>query len=198
MNRRKFVKTASLGAVASAALPSIGLAWEDIPSRTGKIITGRKLNIACIGIGGQGWHDVRQVASENIVALFNNYFLHQWAASIAETAAEGSFIKWFVADETWRAMFASELLPGLFFLVLAALLPESPRWLVKVGRHHSRLNSDGSFAMPDEQISTTEEPDRDGLRQMAHRNTSCAPPAKISIPASITAVVMAGHSCPVT
>jgi len=70
-----------------------------------------------------------------MIALFNNYFLHQWAASVAETAAEGSFMKWFVADETWRAMFASELVPGLFFLVLAALLPESPRWLVKVGRH---------------------------------------------------------------
>ena len=70
-----------------------------------------------------------------MIALFNNYFLHQWAASVADTAAEGSFMKWFVADETWRAMFASELVPGLFFLVLAALLPESPRWLVKVGRH---------------------------------------------------------------
>ena len=69
-----------------------------------------------------------------MVALFNNYFLHQWAASVAETAAEGSFMQWFVADETWRAMFASELIPGLLFLVLAALLPESPRWLVKVGR----------------------------------------------------------------
>ena len=69
-----------------------------------------------------------------MIALFNNYFLHQWAASIAQTAAEGSFMKWFVADETWRAMFGSELVPGLFFLVMAAFLPESPRWLVKVGR----------------------------------------------------------------
>ncbi len=69
-----------------------------------------------------------------MIALFNNYFLHQWAASVAETAAEGSFMKWFVADETWRAMFGSELVPGLFFLVMAAFLPESPRWLVKEGR----------------------------------------------------------------
>ena len=69
-----------------------------------------------------------------MIALFNNYFLHQWAASVAETALEGSFMHWFVAQETWRAMFASELLPGLFFLVMAAFLPESPRWLVKVGR----------------------------------------------------------------
>ena len=69
-----------------------------------------------------------------MIALFNNYFLHQWAASVAETAAEGSFMQWFVGEETWRAMFASELLPGLLFLVMAACLPESPRWLVKVGR----------------------------------------------------------------
>ena len=69
MNRRKFIKTASLGAVAYAALPSIGLAWEDIPSRMGKVITGRKLNIACIGVGGKGLSDVRGVSSENIVAL---------------------------------------------------------------------------------------------------------------------------------
>ncbi len=55
-----------------------------------------------------------------MIALFNNYFLHQCAASVAETAAEGSFMKWFVAVETWRAMFGSELVPGLFFLVMAA------------------------------------------------------------------------------
>jgi len=53
---------------------------------------------------------------------------------VAERAAEGSFMQWFVAEETWRAMFASELLPGVLFLVMAAFLPESPRWLVKSGR----------------------------------------------------------------
>jgi MFS family permease len=51
------------------------------------------------------------------------------------SVAEGSFLKWFVVDETWRVMFASELLPGLLFLLLAFLLPESPRWLIKAGRH---------------------------------------------------------------
>jgi SP family arabinose:H+ symporter-like MFS transporter len=70
-----------------------------------------------------------------MIALFNNFGLHQWAASLSESAAEGSFIKWFVVDETWRAMFASELVPGMVFLVMAAMLPESPRWLVKNGRH---------------------------------------------------------------
>lgn len=69
MNRRKFIKTASVGALAYAALPNIGLTWDQIPSRTGRVITGRKLNIACIGIGGQGAQDVKEVSAENVVAL---------------------------------------------------------------------------------------------------------------------------------
>jgi len=69
-----------------------------------------------------------------MIALFNNFGLHQWALSMSETVAEGSFMKWFLVDETWRAMFASELIPGLLFLVMATMLPESPRWLIKAGR----------------------------------------------------------------
>ena len=43
-----------------------------------------------------------------MVALFNNFWLHEWAASMSQTVV-GGFMKWFVVDETWRAMFASEL-----------------------------------------------------------------------------------------
>jgi sugar porter (SP) family MFS transporter len=70
-----------------------------------------------------------------MVALFNNFGMHQWARSLSETVAEDSFASWFLVDETWRAMFASELIPGLLFLVLATMLPESPRWLIKAGQH---------------------------------------------------------------
>lgn len=69
MKRREFIKTAGLGAAAFAALPSIGLSWADVPSRKAKIITGRKLNVACIGIGGKGSSDVGGVSGENVVAL---------------------------------------------------------------------------------------------------------------------------------
>lgn len=69
-----------------------------------------------------------------LIALFNNFGLHQWAGSMRETAADGSFVKWFLVDETWRSMFASELVPGLLFLVLATKLPDSPRWLLRMGR----------------------------------------------------------------
>jgi sugar porter (SP) family MFS transporter len=70
-----------------------------------------------------------------MIALFNNVGIHKWAASMSETVADGSFMQHFLVDETWRAMFASELIPGILFLVMAFLLPESPRWLIKAGRH---------------------------------------------------------------
>ena len=69
INRREFIRIAGLGAVAYATLPNIGLAWEAIPSRTGSIIKGRKLNVAGIGVGGKGGSDIGALASENVVAL---------------------------------------------------------------------------------------------------------------------------------
>ncbi|HKK18911.1 MAG TPA: sugar porter family MFS transporter, partial [Opitutales bacterium] len=69
-----------------------------------------------------------------MIALFNNYGLALWANALGETVADGSFREWFIVDETWRVMFASELVPGTIFLVLVFLLPESPRWLVKTGK----------------------------------------------------------------
>jgi sugar porter (SP) family MFS transporter len=70
-----------------------------------------------------------------LLALFNNYWLDQWARSIAPSVKPGSFIDWFLVRETWRAMFASELIPGVVFLVMAFFLPESPRWLISKGFH---------------------------------------------------------------
>jgi predicted dehydrogenase len=69
MERREFLKTTAAGAAAFAALPYIGISWADVPSRSGRIIEGRKLNIAGIGVGGQGGRDIGSMASENIVAL---------------------------------------------------------------------------------------------------------------------------------
>jgi len=39
----------------------------------------------------------------------------------------------------WRWMFGSEALPALLLLVLLFLVPESPRWLTKYGRHEKAL-----------------------------------------------------------
>lgn len=69
VSRRSFIRTTGLGALAYSALPATEWAWADIPSRTGKIIEGRKLNVACIGVGGKGSSDTAAMAGENIVAL---------------------------------------------------------------------------------------------------------------------------------
>ncbi|MCX6996713.1 MAG: Gfo/Idh/MocA family oxidoreductase [Kiritimatiellaeota bacterium] len=69
MRRREFLKTAGLGLSAYALLPGFRVSRADIPSRKGRSIQGRKLNIACVGIGGRGKQDVDGVKRENIVAL---------------------------------------------------------------------------------------------------------------------------------
>ena len=62
LSRRDFI-----GAAAAAA------AFTFVPShvlgQAGRDSANNKLNIACIGVGGMGANDVRQVSTENIVAL---------------------------------------------------------------------------------------------------------------------------------
>lgn len=66
MNRRDFLRTSAL------ATAAVGLPVADIfgaPSREGRIVKGRKLNLACIGCGGKGSSDIDGVRGENIVAF---------------------------------------------------------------------------------------------------------------------------------
>jgi sugar porter (SP) family MFS transporter len=57
-----------------------------------------------------------------VLVYFVNYFIAQWGdQSWNETVG-------------WRWMFASGALPAVLFLVLLAAIPESPRWLVEMGR----------------------------------------------------------------
>ena len=97
-----------------------------------------------------------------MLALLNNYWIDQWARSLAGSVAPGGFMDWFVVRETWRAMFASELVPGVVFLAMACFLPESPRWLVRRGFHDKarrvlqrifREGADDEFASIRETIS---------------------------------------------
>lgn len=53
----------------------------------------------------------------------------------------------FLGEDSWRWMFASAAVPSLLFVLALLAVPESPRWLVKEGRHEeafrllSRLES---------------------------------------------------------
>jgi len=63
LNRRRFLSTCSASAVGALAFPAFvaNLRGENAPSR--------KLNLAGIGIGGQGASDLSNLETENIVAL---------------------------------------------------------------------------------------------------------------------------------
>src|SRR5882672_10451913 len=61
--RRQFVKRAAIASTAALFLPS------HVLGRAGTKSPNEKLNIAAVGIGGQGAQDLQQLSSENIVAL---------------------------------------------------------------------------------------------------------------------------------
>jgi hypothetical protein len=63
MTRRQFVRGATLSAAAFTVVPSAVLGLR------GAVPPNEKLNLAGIGIGGQGNHDLGEMESENIVAL---------------------------------------------------------------------------------------------------------------------------------
>ena len=68
VTRRQFVHTFGLAALAAASLPNSLIAAGSTP-RFRNLVTGRKLRIACIGLGGKGYSDSMACAEEEIVAL---------------------------------------------------------------------------------------------------------------------------------
>jgi sugar porter (SP) family MFS transporter len=69
-----------------------------------------------------------------VMCVFVNWGIFSFAKANVDSESISSFMKWFAVDENWRAMFTCEALPGLLFLAFGAILPESPRWLIKQGR----------------------------------------------------------------
>ena len=79
-------------------------------------------------------------------AYFINYLIQQTAMSGAGWAASLNF-----EQNAWRWMLGSEILPALLWLILLFQIPESPRWLMSVGRvDEARLAM--SKVMPAESI----------------------------------------------
>lgn len=67
------------------------------------------------------------------LALLSNSWLEHLSAAGTGSSGRG-FYHFMVVDEVWRGMFGMEFFPAAAFLTLCFIIPEAPRWLVKVGR----------------------------------------------------------------
>jgi len=68
-----------------------------------------------------------------VVAYCSNFFL-QWLSTHTLADMSEGFWRWVLVDEVWRGMFGAGAVPGVLFLVLLSIVPETPRWLAKQGR----------------------------------------------------------------
>ncbi len=79
------------------------------------------------------------------IGIVSAYFANAFFLRISETTGmveANRFLNPILINEAWRAMFGSEILPALLFLILMFFVPSSPRWLVaknKSGKARSVL-----------------------------------------------------------
>lgn len=78
VTRRHFLQTASLAALAAGMLPrSMASDKKAAPAGFKNLVTdGRKLRVACVGIGGKGYSDTMACIDEDIVALCDVDFVN--------------------------------------------------------------------------------------------------------------------------
>jgi len=67
------------------------------------------------------------------VSLVSNAFL-EWLSHRGLLGVHNRFFYWMFVDQVWRAMFVTATLPAVLFAFTTLVIPESPRWLVMVGR----------------------------------------------------------------
>ena len=69
-----------------------------------------------------------------LVAYFSNSWLLSFSVKFPDAFGGVGVLHWVMVEEVWRAMFGSEMIPNLIFIAMLFFVPESPRWLVAVGR----------------------------------------------------------------
>jgi SP family arabinose:H+ symporter-like MFS transporter len=74
-----------------------------------------------------------------LLAYLSNWFIARNAVSASAIRWPGEFGREVFVTEYWRAMFGAALVPSFAFAILMVFVPESPRWLVRVGRREAAL-----------------------------------------------------------
>lgn len=72
------------------------------------------------------------------LALLSNAWLQHLSTLRAGAPGRGVY-HWMVVEQVWRGMFGMELIPSALFTLLCFVIPETPRWLIKVGRSGEAL-----------------------------------------------------------
>ena len=69
-----------------------------------------------------------------LAAYFSNWILLEFSRRSPDAFGGQGWLDWVLVSQVWRGMFGAEMVPAAAFFFLLFLVPESPRWLVKVGR----------------------------------------------------------------
>lgn len=67
-------------------------------------------------------------------AYLANYGLQNYSVSLTNSGETQGLYNKIFATEVWRGMLGMEALPALLFFVVLFVIPESPRWLIVVGK----------------------------------------------------------------
>ena len=108
-----------------------------------------------------------------LCAYLVNAGLLSWSDS--DSVHFTGFLKWVIADEVWRSMFGSGIVPAVLFIILILVVPESPRWLALNARESqaltilSRLDDQSSpeqHRLTLQEIRSSAESDRVSIRSI--------------------------------
>jgi len=86
-----------------------------------------------------------------LAAYYSNALLLSWSHTLS---VQNDFLRWIVAGEVWRGMFAVGVIPAAVFFVLLFFIPQSPRWLAAHG--HPERARDILARVTNEETAATE------------------------------------------
>lgn len=89
------------------------------------------------------------------------YFSNAWLLNHSTTAEmQNAFLHHLFAEEVWRAMFGSEVVPAMLFFIIMFFIPESPRWLAAKGKNQQAgavLTRINGSALAEEELRSMKE-----------------------------------------
>jgi len=69
-----------------------------------------------------------------LCSYLSNAFLLDYANNSVGKGFGTGFMHYYLVAEVWRGMLGSNMVPAILFFVFLLFVPESPRWLIKIGK----------------------------------------------------------------